>query len=168
MSGMELSTGENRTKSFVTCCVLKIYEDGLFDSFNVLRAIGIHRAQGVVIVLLCRDEAVVLGGRRKWFLCLLSRNLTNYGLNLLQVVSKYGLHYDETEYAPFRPLYCTSSKRSEISFITQKAPSYGWPFFLVFEYHEIDPHEYFNLPFEFPVIGIILRQRFSNYLPPNI
>jgi hypothetical protein len=46
MPGMELSTSKNRTKSFVTCCMLKIYEDGLFDSFNVLRSIGTHRAQG--------------------------------------------------------------------------------------------------------------------------
>lgn len=32
MSGSELSTSENRTESFVTGCMLKIYEDGLFDS----------------------------------------------------------------------------------------------------------------------------------------
>jgi hypothetical protein len=32
MSGSELSTSENHTKSFVTACMLKIYEDGLFDS----------------------------------------------------------------------------------------------------------------------------------------
>jgi hypothetical protein len=32
MSGLEVSTGENHTKSFVTCSVFKIYGHGLFDS----------------------------------------------------------------------------------------------------------------------------------------
>lgn len=46
MSGLEVSTGENHTKSFVTCCMFKIYGDGLFESLMYCSPLGYIEHRG--------------------------------------------------------------------------------------------------------------------------
>jgi len=46
MSDLAVSTGENHTKSFVTCCMFKIYGDGHFDSLMYCSPLGYIEHRG--------------------------------------------------------------------------------------------------------------------------
>lgn len=68
----------------------KIYEDGLFDSLMYCSPLDYieHRGSNSFALLVMMRSC----WRREWFLFLLSRNLTDHGLNLLYGVSKCRLH----------------------------------------------------------------------------